>query len=168
MNFITEIFNFDDIGKKIKNLVKWSCWITIFLMWIAAPITFFALLFDEWTVYYCWIPLVSAIFGPIFIWISCWGLYAFGELVDNATEATNHKKSEKVKNKTPQTNNKPSIKTSSQKNSTEIQNKQTENVDSDENFVDVDCPKCGETISVLADQTKIVCPWCNTKVDIKL
>ena len=44
---ISEIFNFDNIGGKIKNLAKWSCWITILLIWVAAPIAFIVLVSDE-------------------------------------------------------------------------------------------------------------------------
>ena len=83
MGKISEIFNFDDIGKKIKNLAKWSCWITILLIWIAAPIAFIALVADDWTAELCWIPLVSAIAGPVFVWIGSWAMYAFGEFVED-------------------------------------------------------------------------------------
>ena len=83
MGIISEIFNFDDIGRKIKNLAKWSCWITILLIWIAAPISFIALVSNDWTVELCWIPLVSAIVGPVFVWIVSWAMYAFGEFVED-------------------------------------------------------------------------------------
>lgn len=83
MGKISEFFNFDNIGGKIKNLAKWSCWITILLIWIAAPIAFIALVADDWTAYLCWIPLVGAIVGPIFVWVGSWVMYAFGEFVED-------------------------------------------------------------------------------------
>ena len=83
MGKISEIFNFDNIGGKIKNLAKWSCWITILLIWIAAPIAFITLVADDWTAYLCWIPLVGAIVGPIFVWLGSWAMYAFGEFVED-------------------------------------------------------------------------------------
>ena len=83
MGKISEIFNFDNIGGKIKNLAKWSCWITILLIWIAAPIAFIALAVDDWTVEFCWIPLVGAIVGPVFVWIGSWVTYAFGEYIED-------------------------------------------------------------------------------------
>ena len=83
MGKISEIFNFDNIGGKIKNLAKWSCWITILLTWIAAPIAFIVLVSDEWTAYLCWIPLVGAIVGPVLVWVESWVLYAFGEFVED-------------------------------------------------------------------------------------
>ena len=83
MGKISEIFNFDNIGGKIKNLAKWSCWITILLIWVAAPIAFIVLVSDGWTAELCWIPLVGAIIGPVFIWIGSWTMYAFGEFVED-------------------------------------------------------------------------------------
>ena len=85
MGKLSEIFNFDNIGQKIKDLTKWSCWITILLIWIAAPIVFIILISgyssDLW-----WIPIVAAIVAPFLIWIGCWKIYAYGELVDKASE----------------------------------------------------------------------------------
>lgn len=83
MGKISEIFNFDNIGGKIKSLAKWSCWITILLIWIAAPILFFVFISDRHTEEFCWIPLVSAVVGPAFIWVGSWTLYAFGEFVED-------------------------------------------------------------------------------------
>ena len=88
MGKISSIFNFKNIGKKIKNLTKWSCWITILLIWIAAPIAFIALVANDADL--CWIPLVGAIVAPFFIWIGCWTLYAFGELVDKTCDSANN------------------------------------------------------------------------------
>ena len=86
MGKISNIFNFENIGKKIKELTKWSCWITILLTWIAASIAFIVLVADDWTASLCWIPIVAAIVAPFFIWISSWTIYAFGELVDKACD----------------------------------------------------------------------------------
>ena len=83
MGKLSRIFNFDNIGGKIKNLAKWSCWIEILLTWISAPITMIVLLCDRYTAEFFWIPLVSALIGPIFIWIGSWAMYAFGEAVED-------------------------------------------------------------------------------------
>ena len=83
MGKLSRIFNFDNIGGKIKNLAKWSCWIEILLIWISAPITMIVLLCDRYTAEFFWIPLVSALVGPIFIWIGSWAMYAFGEAVED-------------------------------------------------------------------------------------
>ena len=83
MGKLSEIFNFDNIGSKIKNFVERSCWISIILLWISEAIAFFALIANEWTAYLCWIPLVAAVVGPFLIWLSSWLLYAFGEMVED-------------------------------------------------------------------------------------
>ena len=80
-----EFFNFKDIGKKIKNFAKWSCWVEIVLVWIAAVIYLIIVISDDGTADLFWIPLVSGIFGPFVIWIGYLTLYAFGDLVDNIT-----------------------------------------------------------------------------------
>jgi hypothetical protein len=83
MGKISKIFNFDNIGGKIKNLAKWSCWITILLIWIAALIAFIVLGSEAWTAELCWIPFVGAVVGPVVIWIGSWAMYAFGEFVED-------------------------------------------------------------------------------------
>lgn len=81
MGKISEIFNFDNIGGKIKTLAKWSCWITILLIWIVAPIAFFALLSGDGP--FAIIPLLGAIVLPVFVWVGSWAMYAFGEFVED-------------------------------------------------------------------------------------
>ena len=92
MEGFSALFNFDNIGSKIKNFAKWSCWISIILFWISETIAFFALIADEWSAYLCWIPLVAAVVGPFLIWLSSWLLYAFGEMVENTCENANTSK----------------------------------------------------------------------------
>ena len=81
MEKLKETFNFDNIGEKIKGFAKWSCWISIILLWIAAAILFIVCLFDDSSIRYCWIPMLAAVLGPIGIWLSYWLLYAIGEMV---------------------------------------------------------------------------------------
>ena len=104
MGKISEIFNFDNIGGKIKNFAKWSCWITILLIWIVALIFFFVLVSDKWRAELCWIPLVSAIVGPIIVWIGSWTMYAFGEFVEDI-HAMRNKEEITEENKETQTVN---------------------------------------------------------------
>jgi hypothetical protein len=86
MNMITEIFNFDNIGGKIKGFAQMSCWITIILIWIVSPIAFLVLLFSDYLAFLCWIPLLVAIVVPPLVWICSWTMYAFGELVEGVRE----------------------------------------------------------------------------------
>ena len=90
MGKISEIFNFDNVGEKIKSLTKWSCWITVLLIWIAAPFAFIVLVVDDWTADLCWIPLVAAVVGPIIVWIGSWTMYAFGEMVQGISNIDNN------------------------------------------------------------------------------
>lgn len=83
MDKISAIFNFDNIGGKIKNLAKWSCWITILLIWFAAPLAFITLVADKRTAGLWWIPLVGAVVGPVSVWLGSWVMYAFGEFVED-------------------------------------------------------------------------------------
>ena len=69
-----------DIGKKIKNLAKW----TFIFEAIGAIITGLVLLFtDEGLILY---GLLTLICGPIIAYVGSWILYAFGELVDKTSE----------------------------------------------------------------------------------
>ncbi len=69
-----------DVGKKIKNLAKW----TFIVEAIGAIITGLDLLFtDEDLILY---GLLTLICGPIIAYVGSWILYAFGELVDKTSE----------------------------------------------------------------------------------
>lgn len=39
------------------------------------------------------------------------------------------------------------------------------NVYNDENYIDSICPHCGESVSFLKNQTNVICPWCDTKIN---
>ena len=83
MGAISTIFNYNNIGGKIKGFVKWYCWISILLIWIAAPIAFLVMAADEFMSSMCWLPILIALVGPVVIWLGSWVLYAFGELVED-------------------------------------------------------------------------------------
>lgn len=74
MGVISSVFNFDNIGQKIKSFAKWSCWISILLIWIAAPICFLILVADEYTAWLSWISLVAAGVWPVIVWVNSWVL----------------------------------------------------------------------------------------------
>jgi len=94
MGWISDIFDFNNVGRKIKNFTKWSCWISILLTWIFSFIYFFILIFNGAAVL-LWVPLVSATIIPMVIWISSWTIYGFGELVEKACR-TETEKQEKI------------------------------------------------------------------------
>lgn len=37
----------------------------------------------------------------------------------------------------------------------------------DDGYIDIICPKCGETISLLQGENSVSCPWCNMEINIK-
>ena len=86
MGKFLEIFNFDNIGGKIKGLVKWLCWITIFLIWVIALVRIIFLVSNKYTANRWWVPFVCAIIGSIVVWIGSWTMYAFGELVEKTCD----------------------------------------------------------------------------------
>ena len=84
METFQKLFNFDNIGKKIKNFTKWYCWIMIILCWIAAIVGFIILLDESEEV--AFLPLIGGLVAPFIIWIGSWVMYAFGELVDKTCD----------------------------------------------------------------------------------
>ena len=163
MRKLSEVFNFDDIGKKIKEFTKWYCWITIILIWVGAAISLFVL-----TAYYgeLWfVPLIAAIVGPFAVWISCWPMYAFGELVDNSSilKAQKNQPAPKIEKQAPRNTkveNKPAKQQPPEKE--EVLPGLT-----DEDFFDVECPNCGKMLTFIEGTTDAICPWCNREMKIK-
>ena len=85
INKIKSIFNFNNIGKKIKNFAKWYCWIGLIIILVVAFFAFIVWLAKEKSNYLLVVSLVSAVVGPILIWVGSWMLYAFGELVEKVS-----------------------------------------------------------------------------------
>ena len=75
---------FENIGKKIKALAKWSFVVVAVVSILVGIIgTVVALDGDEYLVA-IFLPITFA--GPILALLSAWMLYGFGELIDKATE----------------------------------------------------------------------------------
>lgn len=91
-NNFQRLFNFDNIGTKIKNFTKWYCWVSIVLMWIGAAILFFVGTSDDDVYFLMAIALGMAVIMPFAIWISSWVMYAFGELVESTMEMRDNNK----------------------------------------------------------------------------
>lgn len=184
MNIISDTFNFDNIGGKIKVFTKWSCWISIALTWITM-IILFVYLICEGLAELCWIPIVGAFVFPVITWIGCWGMYAFGELVDNSHKAvygidqpkksTNiNKTAPKPRVVTPQKvkENKSVNKTTVNPTPKNTQQQTVENAKDDEaenveDYIEVKCKKCGRTLYFDTETTEAECPWCNQHVELK-
>ena len=74
------MFNYHDIGKKIKGLAK----ITFIVESIASVIigicTLIEMDFDSLA------PIAIIICGPFVAWVGSWLLYGFGEIIDKLSE----------------------------------------------------------------------------------
>lgn len=71
---------YDNIGKKIKGLVK----VLFIVESIAAAIVGIALLASDEDLIFT--GLLVLLVGPIIAWVSSWLLYGFGELIDRVCE----------------------------------------------------------------------------------
>lgn len=139
-----ELFNFRDIGKKIKKIAKWSCWVEIVLLWIASPILLLVLLADGYMLEAFWV-FVFGILGAFAIWVGYWLLYAFGDLVDNITYLRKQICPNVVEEDEEET----------QVNGTESE---MTDVKADKKFI---CPNCG--VDVFYGETE--CKSCGQKYD---
>ena len=85
---------YDNIGKKIKALAKW----TFIVEAIAAAIAGIALMFtDEELIIF---GLLALLLGPVVAWVSSWLLYGFGELVDKVCDIESNMRVESKEAKT--------------------------------------------------------------------
>ena len=99
------MFNYNEIGKKIKLLAKMSFIVEA----IGAIITGIAFLID-WGLD-AWWALFIIFFGPIVAWVGSWLLYGFGEIIDKLCDIEentrkNGKKTAFPNNDTTNNNNK--------------------------------------------------------------
>ena len=76
---------YENIGKKIKGLAKWTFVIEAVVFFIGGFIGVFLAIdrSNEKLVIFC---ILTMIIGPLLAWISSWVLYGFGELIDKTTD----------------------------------------------------------------------------------
>ena len=161
MGKISQIFNFDNIGAKIKNFVKWSCWITILLIWIALPIVCIFLIADSWPAYTSLLAVIGAMVSSVLVWLGSWVIYAFGELTEDihALRLGGKVKEKEKKNKQK---GKPDNYTPDE---TESEPDDLGDFFQPGDFVNIHCPRCRASLSVLAGDTNTICPHCNTTIN---
>lgn len=80
MSFIAQIFNFDNIGQKIKGLAKVVCWVCIVLIWIAAGVGIIIGLDMNAPGLLLFIPFAALVLS-VLTWIGCW----IGPTIKNIT-----------------------------------------------------------------------------------
>ena len=78
---------FNNIGKKIKLLAKFGCWVGI-ICCVITGIIFLALIGEDWIFI---IPgLITLIAGPVIMWIASWLTYSWGDLIENVQSIKNN------------------------------------------------------------------------------
>lgn len=149
---------FDNIGGKIKTVVKTTCIVEI----ISCVITGVVLLVNEQT----WQGFSVMFGGSILAWISSFYMYGFGQLVENSDIIAKqcgrqNEKHEKYVQKKKETE----VKAHTQKAKVKIKD---DNVD-DEAFIDITCPHCKEMLSfkkrLIVEEKLIECPFCEKTID---
>ena len=145
---------YDNIGGKIKGLAK----IMFIVEAIGAVITGIVLLATDDDLIFA--GLLTLFCGPIIAWVSSWVLYAFGELVEDihsirnkyypiAKEQADCETEEKAKR---------------EESVCEVWIEDDDNDDDD--FIDVECPKCGHSVLAYFDETEVICSNCRNTIKI--
>lgn len=80
-----KLFNFNDIGNKIKKIAEIYFKVMTVLYWIAAVVFIIVAIVEDWGIWLL-IALGSALLGPVLAWFSAVPLYGFGELITKTTE----------------------------------------------------------------------------------
>ncbi len=80
---------YNNIGSKIKGLVKLIVYGGILLLFIGGWILFFVLLDRRATEDIAFIGIIIAFIGPVICWLSGFFLYGFGELIDQTQQINN-------------------------------------------------------------------------------
>ena len=159
------MFNYDDIGKKIKGLAKASFIVEA----IGAIITGFAFLIG-WGLD-AWWALFIIFFGPIVAWVSSWLLYGFGELIDKTIDIEENTRNGQPKPSMHKSANK-STKKSKKNSSNDTTKRDATMPDTPKNFdeiefIDCVCPNCQETLSFTTETQEAQCPFCENTIIIK-
>ena len=163
MGKISQIFNFDNIGGKIKSFVKWSCWITILLICISLPIFCIVCIVDSWPAYTILLAVIGAMVSSVLVWLGSWAMYAFGELTEDihalriGGKSTNASKEKKGKQKKNPKDDEPKETTSESEDLGDFFRSG--------DFVSIKCPLCRASLSILAGETNTVCPHCDTVIN---
>ena len=166
---------YENIGGKIKNWAKWI-FIVEAIGAVMAGITLIAT--DDDLIL---AGLLTLFCGPIVAYVGSWILYAFGELVEDVhairdkegtTKEVNAKrKAEKKIKREAELKEQQEAAARAKREAKERAKRQEENKSqnnelSDDDFIDIACPKCGEMLSFLKNETKGICPECGAEFEI--
>ena len=155
------MFNYENIGDKIKGLAKAS-FIVVAMAAVGAGIALMASADDMIPV-----GLLVMVVGPIVAWVSSWLLYGFGQLIENSdiiAEEYNRKneKHERVvakNNERKQEQRKKAIKAT-------MANPKI----SEDEFVDITCSNCNAELAFPKGQLQsgedLTCPMCDEHISV--
>lgn len=153
------MFNYDDIGGKIKDWAKWIFTVEA----IAAVITGITL----WANGSVLTGFLVIVLGPFVAWVLSWLLYGYGQLIQNSdiiAEEFNRKneKHEKVvakSNERKQAERRREVKAA-------IQNPEVDEYV----FIDITCPNCKADLSFpkvqLQNKEGVTCPMCDAHISM--
>ena len=150
------MFNFDNIGGKIKILAKVTCWIGSISSVIGGVIMMLNGLAYENTRGILG-GIMIAVLGDLVSWVGSFRLYGFGQLIENSDIIANqYRKTEDRKEWSRQ---------EAQKVKTALND---EKINENE-WIDLTCPNCGEQLSFTKAQIqgnpKVDCPSCGYEID---
>lgn len=173
---------FDNICGKIKTMAQAICALGI----IGSVIGGIVLISVDMVI----VGIIVLIGGSLLSWLGSFGLYGFGQLIENtdilvAQGKKNYQRSgetekndgvpvgEKYKEDDSEQNVDNKISEEMSQNEIENDNSETEVLDSDsDEFVDVYCPECGKMLSFTKEYIRqspfLFCPHCGTKIAVHI
>ena len=87
-SWLERVFNFDNIGGKIKTLAKFFCWIGIIVAWGVCAVMFVVCLLERELQNLWWIWPLAAVVAPFVIWVGSWATYSLGNFIENDQKRT--------------------------------------------------------------------------------
>ncbi len=155
------MFNYDNIGGKIKN---WAQWIFIVEAISAVIGGIYIIIDSEFELIL--IGLLLAVLGPFAAWVTSWLLYGYGQMIENSDiMAEEYKRKNEKHEKVVAKNN-----AREQKRIVENAKASIANIDIDDyDFIDITCPNCRENLSYRKVDIKsgnVTCPMCDAQISL--
>ncbi len=150
---------FYNIGDKIKTLAKVMCWIGSIASIIIGIVL---IVMDEDLIL---VGILIAAVGALLSWISSFVLYGFGQLIENSdivaeqSSRSNQDYYQKVQINEEQ---------KERKKVKDIQRVISDDNISEDTYIDIICPECGEQLSYLKSEIIsneiLICPICEASI----
>ena len=144
---------YDNIGTKIKDVAIAFC-----IIGIIASVVLGIFLMDGAVIG----GLLVMVIGSLFSWLSSFPLYGFGEMIDKLSAIEENTRGGKSKAK----NNTNALAKASNSNSKKNNSAFKEKAVFEDEYMDVVCPECGETLSFNKSEKNCQCPFCDCTFEI--